>query len=972
MDAASLATFERACAELQSGTAEARQGAEEMLMQMRSSEQAVPAAQFAIQNAASGAGKFQAALILRDAVLRDWGRTPKPERARLRDELLSYTLAQHASLEGFVTRQLLQVVALIVKRGWLDDAPPADGAGEDAAAQAAANRDARLAALAGGSAAASVFERLPPLLGSPDISAQLIGGGLLLALTGEFSFARASAVGLAWEEHARARAGFEMEALQRIFTLALQVLEQHGSAELQAQPRYAEWLNTWAELLSAVLSWDFSRADDAEAVLAGMRRATPSQKGGADSGEVSWLQPGEGWRAALTDGRLIALLFALADKPVGRDGPTGGALEGTPVLAALTSLSSLEGAVFENRTARGAFYNSMLSQSLGRLEQAIAATESGALEKYHDGVRVARDWLTLVLGLFRSLGKYRPVLFTAWDEDEAGAGHATAAQSSPGGAAAAAGAGAVQLRELLRRLEQAAAFALEGLPAGAVEPDALTDLEDRMAGGQDELVLVVLQCWGTLLPPMGWDPRTRPALSTGAAFVDGSAVLRASTAGLLERLVKYKLTRAWILATVALYEDHGATPPPQRCVWQWDEDSGCDADVLGAGSQAARAGAGMRGGWEEEDDSFPGLMAKLGRYALGPALGLLSGLVHQHCTQLGGALASAGPQQEGGQCLALLGHEASAGCAIEMLAMVLADVAAGSPMEQDSMAAVKLADEVVALSLEAEQAQGGCPVVEALQRVHEGLALIGGTLRTAAASPASSPATRSLPTQSPSDEPPPGSPTPRLPFLKRNLPRTVGSPETASPRSPGARELSLSPRLVGVALDAAARLCNAYLGPLDDSRSAMLYPRGIGAPLQQACSCGVGAGGGAVIALYVSLGAVALQTAGLEKVAVTASALLCNLARLHCVRPALLASEEWLGMARGFASGGGTLGSHDARVKRGLGFALATAGLTAEPAEGYLQALRDALVRFFRSLPSLLDHSVSRFGHDCARVSLYR
>ena len=122
-----------------------------------------------------------------------------------------------------------------------------------------------------------------------------------------------------------------------------------------------------------------TNVDLAEAVLAGMRRATPSQKGGADSAEVSWLQPGEGWRAALTDGRLIALLFALADKPVGRDGPTGGALEGTPVLSALTSLSSLEGAVFENRTARGAFYNSMLSQSLGRLEQAIAATESGAL-----------------------------------------------------------------------------------------------------------------------------------------------------------------------------------------------------------------------------------------------------------------------------------------------------------------------------------------------------------------------------------------------------------------------------------------------------------------------------------------------------------------------------------------------------------------------------------------------------------------
>ena len=41
--------------------------------------------------------------------------------------------------------------------------------------------------------------------------------------------------------------------------------------QLQAQPRYAEWLNTWAELLSAVLSWDFSRADDAEGDGEGLR-----------------------------------------------------------------------------------------------------------------------------------------------------------------------------------------------------------------------------------------------------------------------------------------------------------------------------------------------------------------------------------------------------------------------------------------------------------------------------------------------------------------------------------------------------------------------------------------------------------------------------------------------------------------------------------------------------------------------------
>jgi hypothetical protein len=141
MDATQLGLFERACAELQAGDAAARLGAEQMLMQMRTSEQAVAVAAGAVQAAASSGAKFQAALILRDSALRDWERMAKPERAHVRDELLNYTLTHHASLEGFVTRQLLQVVALLVKRGWLDDAPPAAAApGDSVTAQAAASR----------------------------------------------------------------------------------------------------------------------------------------------------------------------------------------------------------------------------------------------------------------------------------------------------------------------------------------------------------------------------------------------------------------------------------------------------------------------------------------------------------------------------------------------------------------------------------------------------------------------------------------------------------------------------------------------------------------------------------------------------------------------------------------------------------------------------------------------------------------
>ena len=49
-------------------------------------------------------------------------------------------------------------------------------------------------------------------------------------------------------------------------------------------------------------------------------------------------------------------------------------------------------------------------------------------------------------------------------------------------------------------------------------------------------------------------------------------------------------------------------------------------------------------------------------------------------------------------------------------------------------------------------------------------------------------------------------------------------------------------------------------------------------------------------------------------------------------------------LAQAYAAGDGILSYHSGRVKRLLGCALATAGLTAEPAEAYLLALRGALV----------------------------
>ena len=924
MDAAQLGMFEQACAELQSGDAGARAAAEAMLMQMRTSEQAAAVAASAVQGASSGAAKFQAALILRDAALRDWARTPKPERERVRDELLSYTMASHAGLEGFVVRQLLQVVALLVKRGWLDDAPPAAalaaaasaGGADSPAAQAAANRDARLAALGGGSAAAAVFDRLPSLLASGDLASQNVGGQLLLTLTGEFSFTRASAVGLAWEEHARARAGFEMGALQRVFSMAIDVLEQHAHVAVQCGgggPQYEEWLRAWLGVLSAVLSWDFATASDSEAVLAGMV-SSRLKKGGADSAEVVWLTPGAGWRAALTDGRLLTLLFGLceATAPVRQD--ASGALApgvsdtslGNSARFCLLTVSNLEGPVFESRVSRTAFYNAFLSQTLGWLESSVGAaqriTTDEDVDVARDAARVVLDGLTVVERLFHNLAKYRDVLFIAWDD---GAGDSPAAAGAAGVAP--------ELGRLLAQLERAAAFALASLGDGSDggDMDMLVARAESCSEWRDELVHKVLCCWGNLVPQAGVQPRA--ATQQHPCYAAAAGVLRGSTAGLIEGLVRWRVGRASLLGGLR---------------WSVSDNESADSSSR------------TSGGEESESD----LTARLGRFVLGGTLSVLCETLGEQLMVLREVATTTVTGSDGAKRRA----EGAVGCLMEMGAAVLTH----APMVSSGMGIAfmpcKLPDEVVTLSLAAEQQDTSCPIASTLQSLHEGAGMLNYLLRHG---------TSALAPEPPASGPPPPSPGPgqkSTPFLSTNLPPEArgGSPSTPRRADAAAGEPVVSEKLLAVVLEALGRICGSYLG-LSDLRSAMLYPRGIGSQLQQAVSCNEGGGGQLVVGLYVGLASQALQSVSETSdkkakkgatAAEAASSLLQRLAQQNVVRHHLLVIDDWLNLAQGYAAGGGILGSHSGRVKRALGCALATAGLTSEPAEGYLMALRGALV----------------------------
>ena len=121
-----IAEFEAVCTQLQSSDAAARGQAEACLLQLRAPGaglDAISQCKEVLQHSAAAAAQFHAAMAIRDVLVRDWDSTPPDFRAGLRAEMLEHTVARYGdgALESVVQQQLLQLIALCYKRGWLED-----------------------------------------------------------------------------------------------------------------------------------------------------------------------------------------------------------------------------------------------------------------------------------------------------------------------------------------------------------------------------------------------------------------------------------------------------------------------------------------------------------------------------------------------------------------------------------------------------------------------------------------------------------------------------------------------------------------------------------------------------------------------------------------------------------------------------------------------------------------------------------
>ncbi|KAJ3151890.1 Exportin-4 [Geranomyces michiganensis] len=397
------AQFEQACA-IFSQPATRKEG-ERIITRFRSTANILPACKYIIEHTQKDDVRFHAVMALKEAVVREYALHPRADIHAYRDWLLEFVSKGVDQMQGFIASTICHAVAVIFKRGCLDESPQEkEGFFRGITAMVNGSTNERQVAL-------SVFS----------------------ALVDEFSSDRASAVGLPYNFHVKSRKTFEEGELPPVFLIVVQIL-QHlmSTATSMCSEKDVHMLTICMEVLSKCLSWEFVSADD-NPLLGSLAPNTPYRTRTRQLGSFP-----TSWRDLLIRADFIDMFFQLYHMIPDKTWRLA-----EKVRMCLVQLAGVHGAVFQSTDQEGrtveddnvqrSYIGRLLQNYLTTVERFMAADPFNSGNEFTDELVCVTSMATKVIQTYRlriiaavpeflpflnELGKLNIVCYTIKGDDE--------------------------------------------------------------------------------------------------------------------------------------------------------------------------------------------------------------------------------------------------------------------------------------------------------------------------------------------------------------------------------------------------------------------------------------------------------------------------------------------------------------------------------------------------------------------------
>ncbi|XP_063234006.1 exportin-4-like [Bacillus rossius redtenbacheri] len=257
-------------------TGQQRKAAEELFMNFRKTKCPYAVCRHILENSSVTLVQFEAADLLKDAVIREWSLLQAGDVAALRQYLL-HLLVQRP-LEFAVRDKVLQVLAITVKRSSVEDF---------------------------GASRGQLLAEVEKLVSGGDCKQQVLGCCIISALMQEYAYTVKSAdVGLTWETHFKAKKQFEGTDLKRVFHLCLRALGEITRTNVSFTVDVLGLLRHLIGIAEGVLTWNFIHSDLPKR-LVGMMESSSHM----DSSPT--LRLGRNWHEVMLDPDVVDIFYKI-------------------------------------------------------------------------------------------------------------------------------------------------------------------------------------------------------------------------------------------------------------------------------------------------------------------------------------------------------------------------------------------------------------------------------------------------------------------------------------------------------------------------------------------------------------------------------------------------------------------------------------------------------------------------------------